>query len=186
MKRTLALLVLALATVTAASAQQNVNFADLPLVSTPTLLPNGYGSLNWSNIFYVDPSQWSGAGLGYKDGPIGGILRPQDVAFIGSKACRQLQEACYGTISALGAGGIQPISFQPVSAVVAAGYGPTYMTVIAYKNGNYVGSLSFPLGTQLRTINFPASWTSVTQLVFQTDAGGDLVFYDLQFYLLGG
>jgi hypothetical protein len=182
MKKTLALLVFALALALGAAAQEHNNFADLPLVSSPTLMPNGYGQLNWSNIFYVDPNQWSGAGAGYKDGPIGGILRPQDVAFVGSKACRLAQEACFGTISSLGG----RTSFQAVSATVAGGFGQTYITVFAYNNGNYVGSAFYSLNTQMQTLNFPSSWGSITQLTFQTAAGGDLVFYDLQVYLLGG
>jgi hypothetical protein len=182
MKKTLVLLAFALALAIGATAQERLTFADLPLVSMPTLMPNGYGQLNWANIYYVDPNQWSGAGPGYKDGPIGGILRPQDVAFVGSKACRLAQEACYGTITSLGG----RTSFQAVSATVAGGFGPTYVFVFAYNHGNYVGSVSYPLSTQMQTINFPASWGSITQLTFQTDAGGDLVFYDLQVYLLGG
>jgi len=182
MKKTLVVLAFALALALGATAQEYLNFANLPLVSTPTLMPNGYGQLNWSNIFYVDPNQWSSAGPGYKDGPIGGILREQDVAFVGGKVCRQLQEACYGTISSSGG----RTSFQAVSAVLAGGFGPTYVMVLAYNNGNYVGSVSYPLGTQMQTVNFPASWGSITQLTFQTSAGGDLVFYDLQVFLLGG
>ena len=181
MKKTLVLLTLALALVLGAAAQENLSFSDLPLVSSPTLMPNGYGQLNWSNIFYVDPSQWSGAGPGYKDGPVGGILRPQDVAFVGSKVCRLAQEACFGTI-----GGNSPISFQAVSAVVAGGFGPTNITVFAYNNGTYVGSAFYSLTTQMQTLNLPPSWGSITQLTFQTEAGGDLVFYDVQVYLLGG
>ena len=182
MKKTLVLLVFALALVIGATAQENLNFADLPLVSSPTLMPNGYGQLNWSNIYCVNPAQWSGAGPGYKDGPVGGILRPQDVAFVGSKVCRVLQEACFGTISSPGG----PISFQAISAVVAGGFGPTNITVFAYNNGNYVGSQFYALSTQAQTLNFPSSWGNITQLTFQTADGGDLVFYDLQVYLLGG
>jgi len=182
MKRTLVLLAFALALAISSAAQVNLDFANLPLVSTPTLMPNGYGQLNWTNIFYVDANLWSGSGPGYKDGPIGGILRAQDVAFVGGMFCRQLQNACFGTISSTGG----PTSFQAVSATVAGGYGPTYVIVFAYNNGNYVGSVSYPLGTQMRTLNFPSSWGSITQLTFQTDNAGDLVFYDLQVYLLGG
>src|SRR5208283_1969517 len=76
MKKTLVLFVCVLAPAIGASAQENLNFANLPRVSMPTPMPNGYGQLNWTNIFYVDPNEWSGAGPGYKDGPVG-----QDVAF---------------------------------------------------------------------------------------------------------
>ena len=38
-----------LALVVGASAQQTLNFANLPLVNTPSPMPNGYGQLNWGN-----------------------------------------------------------------------------------------------------------------------------------------
>ena len=177
MRRTLTLLACLLALALGATAQEDLNFASLPLVSTPSPMPNGYGQLNWTNIFYVDPYLWSGSGPGYKDGPTG-----EDVAFVGGKVCRVLQEYCYGTITSLGG----TTSFQAVSATVAGGFGPASVIVTAYNNGSYVGSMSFPLGTQMRTLKFPASWVSITQLTFQTDAGGGLVLYDLQVYPLGG
>jgi hypothetical protein len=177
MKKTLVLLACILVLAIGAAAQENLNFGNLPLVSAPTLMPDGYGQLNWRNIFYVDPDLWSGAGPGYKDG-----LAGKDVAFVGGKVCRLVQEDCFGTISSPGG----PTSFQVVSATVAGGFGPTNVTVTAYNNGQYVGSFFHILGTQMQTLNFPSSWGSITQLVFQTSGGGDLVLYDLSTYLLGG
>jgi hypothetical protein len=177
MKKILVLLACVVALALSASAQEYLNFADLPLANSPTPMPNGYGQLNWTNIFYVDPGQWSGAGSGYKDGP-----GNQDVAFVGGKVCRLLQEYCFGTISSSGG----PTSFQAVSAIVAGGFGPTNMTVTAYNNGKYVGSSFYILGTQMQTLKFPPSWGSITQLVFQTAGGGNMVLYDLNAYLLGG
>ena len=179
MKKTLVMLTCLLALAIAASAQENLNFANLPLVSTPTPVPNGYGQLNWTNFFYVDPYLWSGSGPGFQDSP---TSTGMDVAFIGGRVCLLQQDACYGTITSLGGSS----AFQAVSATVAGGFGPSYIIVYAYNNGNYVGSVSYPLGTQMQTINFPASWGGITQLTFQTNAGGDLVLYDLQMYLLGG
>jgi hypothetical protein len=174
MKQTLVVLAFALALALAATAQEDLNFAELPLVSSPTPMPNGYGQFNWNNIFYVDPYHWSGAGSGYRDGPIG-----RDVAFIGGRICRAVQEACYGTITSDN----PHLVFEPVSATMAGGFGPTYVTATAYNSGNYVGSMSFPLGTGMRTLHFPVSWGFITQLTLQTDMGGDLVLYDLQAYL---
>jgi hypothetical protein len=182
MKKTLAVIGCMLALALCASAQEQLSFSDLPLVSTPAPMPNGYGQLNWNNIFYVDPNQWSGAGPGYRDGPIGGSLRPHDVAFVGGKVCRLLQEYCFGTISSAGG----QTSFQAISAIVAGGFGPTNITVTAYNNGQYVGSAFYILGTQLQILNFPSTWGSITQLVFQTQGGEDLVLYDLSVYPLGG
>jgi hypothetical protein len=176
MKKTLVLLACVVVLALSASAQ-DLNFADLPLVSSPAPMPNGYGQLNWTNIFYVDPGKWSGAGDGYKDGP-----GDQDVAFVGGKVCRLLQEYCFGTISSAGG----PTSFQAVSAVVSGGFGFTNITVTAYNNGKYVGSSPYLLSTQKRTLIFPPAWGNITQLVFQTAGGGDMVLYDLNAYLLGG
>ena len=148
MKKTLVLLSCILVLALGATAQNQLNFSDLPLASTPTPMPNGYGGLNWSNIFYVDPSEWSGAGPGYKLGPDHG-----DVAFIGEQACIldpifggksvMLPSACYGTISSPSG----PISFEAVSATVAGGFGPTSITVTAYNKGKYVGSSVYNLTT---------------------------------------
>jgi len=177
MKKTFVLLACLVALALGATAQENLNFADLPLVNSPAPMPIGYGMLNWSNIFYVDPYLWPGSGPGYKDGPTG-----KNVAFVGGKVCRLLQEYCYGTISSNGG----PSGFQAVSATVAGGFGPTNITVTAYNNGKYVGSSFYILGTQMQTLNFPSSWGGITQLVFQIPDGGDLVLYDLSVYLLGG
>ena len=86
MKKTLVLLACMLILALGATAQNQINFSDLPLGSTPALLPNGYGGLNWSNFFYVDPAEWSGAGSGYKLGPDRG-----DVALWASKPASSTQ-----------------------------------------------------------------------------------------------
>ena len=177
MRRTLVLLACILTVALSAAAQENLNFANLPLVNSPALMPNGYGQLNWTNIFYVDPYEWSGAGPGYKLGPVG-----KDVTFVGGKVCRLYQEACFGTITSMGG----PTSFQVVSATVAGGFGLTNLTVTAYNNGAYVGSSAYLLNTQMQVLDFPSSWGSITQLVFQIPGGGDLVVYDLNAYILGG
>lgn len=178
MKKTLVLLTCILALALGAMAQNQINFAELPLVKVPAPMPNGYYGFNWSNIFYVDPAIWSGAGVGYKQGSI----QNQDVAFVGGTACTccppMLHHSCNGTISVASTGGLGgPITFQAENALVAAGFSQTSITVLAYNNGSYVGTAFYTLGTGLQTINFPASWGNITQLTFQTAAGGDLVFY---------
>ncbi len=169
-----------------ASAQNQINFAGLPRVSSPLPVPNGYAGFNWTNILYVDPSEWSQSGSGY-------VLSPdpnQDVAFVGGVTCLipGRGENCFGSISVnTSSGGVNnPLTFQLVSATVAGGFGPTTITAVAYNNGNYVGSASYNLSGQLQTINFPASWASVTQVTFQTEAMGELVIYNLEVYWVLG
>ena len=102
----------------AATAQQDLNFADMPLVSSPTLMPNGYGQLNWNNIFYVDPSQWSGAGPATR---INWCRASHSSGRDLHRAGEQLPTvagSCDGTISSVGG----PTAFQPVSAIVAGGF----------------------------------------------------------------
>jgi hypothetical protein len=188
MKRTIVLLACLMALTIGATAQNQFSFASLPLASSPLPVPNGYDGFNWSNFFYVDPAEWQQAGPGYKQGP----NINQDVAFIGGTTCLIPGEGenCFGSISvnsSQGQGGVNnPLSFQLVSATVAGGFGPTSITVVAYNNGNYVGSASYNLTGQLQTINFPASWGGVTEVTFKTQGMGDLVLYNLEAYLLLG
>jgi hypothetical protein len=164
-----------LALAVGASAQQQLNFSQLPLVNTPTPMPNGYGQLSWGNFFYVDPFEWSGAGNGYKLGEQG-----EDVAFVGGAYC-QLgpgQTECFGTLS-------DSAGFELVSARVAGGFSSASVTAIAYNNGVYVGTANFFVGTQMETLNFPSSWGLVTDVTLKvTGPTGDLVVYSLNLYTL--
>lgn len=154
-----------------ASAQQQLNFSQLPQVNSPMPMPSGYGQLSWGNFFYVDPFEWSGAGTGYKLGAQG-----EDVAFIGGEFCRLGGNTCYGTLS-------DPAGFQLVSAKVAGGYGPASVTALAYNNGTYVGSKNFFVGTQMEAVDFPSSWGLVTEITLQvTGQTNDLVVYSLSLY----
>jgi len=178
MKRLLGSLCLTIcvfALLTSAGAQQVLNFADLPLISSPQPMPNGYGRLNWGNFFYVNPYGWSGAGPGYKLGS-----SRQDVAFIGGEFCRLSGNTCFGTLT-------DSLGFVLVSADVAGGYGPAAVTATAYTNGKFVGQVNFFVGTQMQKLLFPSSWDGVTEVDFQvTGATGDLVIYNLSLYTLGG
>ena len=172
---TVGLTICLLALVVGASAQQNINFSNLPLINSPSPLPNGYGQLDWGNFFYVNPYGWSEAGLGYKLGPQG-----RDVAFIGGQFCRLSGDTCFGTLS-------NARGFSLVSANVAGGYGPAAITVTAYNNGKYVGAQNYFVGMSMSTLKFPASWGIVTQVTIQvTGQTGDLVVYSLSLFTLGG
>jgi len=170
---TIGLFVCVLALVAGASAQENLTFADLPSVSTPSPMPSGYGQLNWSNFFYVNPWQYAGAGSGFKGGP-----QTQDVVFIGTKTCRLVGYTCYGTLSS-------SKGFQLVSARAAAGSRSTCVLVNAYNNGKFVGATPYCLNTGVQTLWFP-DWGIVTEVVIQiTGAADEVVLYDLSAYTLG-
>jgi hypothetical protein len=162
---------------TAAQAQQQLNFADLPLVASPTPLPIGYQSLNWSNMFYVDPDLYPGAGPGYQN-----LLTHRDLVFIGGQFCAPVRSGCFGIISAPGG----PIDIHVVSAVMAAGFQNTNITFYAYRNGTFVGSMTAKLYTVPLLVRFPSSWDAITELQIQTDYAGNVVLENLTFYRLGG
>ncbi len=63
---TACLILCLLSLVAGATAQNQINFAGLPLVASPTPVPNGYAGFNWTNILYVDAAEWQSAGPGYK------------------------------------------------------------------------------------------------------------------------
>jgi len=164
-----------LALAMSASAQQNLNFSDLPLINSPAPMPTGYGQLTWGNFFYVNPYGWSEAGSGFKLGPQG-----EDVVFIGGEICRLSGNSCYGTL-------IDTRGFVAVSANVAGGYGPVSITATAYNNGKFVGSVSYLVASQITTLKFPASWGVITEISIQAGgAPGDFVLYSLSLYTLGG
>lgn len=163
-----------LALAAGAAAQEDLNFADLPLVSVPVPLPDGYGQFEWSNFFYVDPFSWSGASPGDLLGP-----SKQDIGFIGARTCRLVNYACFGTLTNIP-------GYQLVSATVAGSNGPTAFTVTAYNHGNFVGQANYFVTNQLRTLTFPQQWGIVTQVVFQVSgAASHLTFYDIRAYTIG-
>lgn len=162
---------------TASQAQTQVNFADLPLVASPTPLPLNYQSLNWSNIFYVDPALYSSAGPGYQN-----LLTHRDVAFVGGQFCAPVQSGCFGIISVPGG----PLDMQLVSAVMSAGFEDTTVNFYAYRNGTFKGSMTWKLYTVPSMVRFPVSWGAITELQISTDRPGNVVLDNLSFYRLGG
>ena len=165
----IALIVLVLGLAIGACAQTTINFADLPDVSTPSPLPNGYGGVNWSGVFYVDPFEWNGAGPGFK---LPQRSLGKDVAF-SPYACASA--TCYASISSVDGKG-----FLLSAATAASGYGKNPIVVLAYSHGQYIGSQTFMMTTDLQELDFPAAWGAVTQVVFE----GSVVFYDVDLVIL--
>jgi hypothetical protein len=173
MKKTLATLACLMALAIGATAQQQLNFSNLPLVSSPSMMPNGYGGLSWGNFFFVNPYSWSGAGPGYELGAQG-----EDVAFVGGLFCRLQSNSCTGILS-------NTSGFELLSAQVAGGYGPASVTATAYNNGTSLGSMNFFVGTAMQTVNFPSSWGIATEVQFQvTGQTDDLVVYNVSLYTI--
>jgi hypothetical protein len=164
-----------LSLVAGAVAQEQLNFSQLPLINTPSPVPNGYGQIDWGNFYFVNPYGWSGAGSGYMLG-----VQGKDVGFIGSRDCRLYDRVCFGTLT-------DSRGFQLVSATVAAGYSPTQVTVTAYVSGTQLGSMQYFVDTGIRTLRFPSSWGIATEVVFQVSGEpGNLVVYNIAAYTLGG
>ena len=157
---------------------QSINFAGLPAVSNPTLLPSNYANLNWSGFYYVDPI-WTGAGVGFKQGP-----NSLDVAYMGGGECEKAGVSCSASISSNASAVTALGGFKALSAIVAGGYHSEIINVSAYNRGHFVGSQSYNLSTSLQQINFPTSWGMATQLVMDTNSG-TLVLYALNLQSVG-
>ena len=168
----LTLLVLLLGLAIGACAQGTINFSNLPDVSIPTPMPNGYGGVNWTGVFYVNPWEWDGSGPGFKHVPSN---LGKDVAFA-PYACGSV--TCYASISTVDGKG-----FLLVAATAAGGYYskiPVPLIARAYSHGQYVGTQTFMLTTDLQQLDFPSEWGAITQVVFQ----GSVVFYDMTLQIL--
>jgi len=163
MKR-IGLLIFVLAAALCAGAQTTmmVTFSDMPSTGIPTPLPDNYPSgtyMAWDGFYYVSPMMWTGAGPGFFTGP------DARVAFLGGYMCKQFPAICSATLK-LGVGPTATQAFHPVNMVVSAGWSANNVVVLAYNNGQFVGSLPLKLSTTAHIYSFPANWGMVTQLTF--------------------
>jgi len=155
-----------------AGAQDIIDFHDMPFAYAPSPMPDNYPQgmgLYWDNFSYVTPGLWSGAGPGFWVDP---SSKPTDVAFAGGVLCA-LTVPCTGMIK------MDPImaapfnkTFTPISIVLSAGWQDNRVTVTAYNNGKYVGTIVWRLTTKPTTYTFPAAWR-VTQLAFTPEYLGN-------------
>ena len=140
MKKLLLLVVLLGLAALGATAQETVNFSDLPDMDNPSPIPNGYGNVTWSGFYFVDPFDWGGSGQGFKHAPIG-----RDVGF-SPLACNG--SLCSASLSST-------TGFQLVSAHAAAGYSKNPLVVTAYNHGRYVGVQTYMMTTDEQELDFP-------------------------------
>ena len=168
MKRIVLLISFIVAVALCSGAQTLIDFHQMPIAGTPTVMPDYFPegmNLYWDNFLYVTPGIWSGAGAGFWVDP---STRHNTVAFFGGPLCT-LAVPCSASIK------LNPIvlaplnkTFTPVNITLSAGWYANNVTVLAYNNGKFVGSLRWALTTTPQAFTFPAAWT-VTQLVFTPD-----------------
>ncbi|HUI82759.1 MAG TPA: hypothetical protein VL240_00965 [Candidatus Binatia bacterium] len=156
---------LAVLTLCASAQMAYVNFHEMPIATTPQQMPDNYPEgfmLNWDHFFYVSPGTWGNEGPGFLVDP---STQHNSVAFVGGSQCA-LAAACFASIKMQSPIMVsRPESFTPISITVTAGWGTNNVTVMAYNNSKFVGSLVWKLTTKPHTFSFPASW-NITQLVF--------------------
>ena len=188
MKRLLLLISVVAALTLCASAQTYIDFHQMPITNTPAPMPDNYpavSGLAWDNFYYVTPGSWKGAGPGFWVDP---ASYHNTVGFIGGPYCN-LPAACFGSIKLQRPGSARPSlpTFTPVSISVAAGWLPNNVTVTAYEDSKFVGTVVWKLTTKPQTFSFPAAWR-VTQLVFTPEfiatsaiypQAGSMVVYSL-------
>jgi hypothetical protein len=167
-----------------ASAQQQIDFAQLSNSGVPSSIPENYAGLHWSGIDAVNALTYGDAGAGFSTGP------EVMVAFGGGPLCFPIygglvndgsasKNICESTItSGFGTDGVG--TFQIASAVVASGWTNGSIVVTAYNNGVKVGSSQkYSLTTTSTKLVFP-NWGPITQLVIHPSPNGSFVLYVLQ------
>ncbi len=166
MKRIVLLVGFLAAMTLCASGQTYINFHEMPIASSPTLMPDNYPSgmnMYWNNFYYVTPGIWTGEGPGFWVDP---STQHNTVVFMGGPLCA-LATPCTASIKLTPPNTVYG-SFSPMNITLSAGWLPSGVTVLAYNNSTFVGSLRWQLTTTPQTFTFPAAWR-VTQLVFTPD-----------------
>jgi hypothetical protein len=123
----------------------------------------GKANLYWDNFLYVTPGAWSGAGPGFYVDP---ATQHNNVAFIGGPYCN-LASTCSGSIKLQTTQMAPTVKvFQPGRISLAAGWFPNTVIVTAYNYSKFVGRVEWKLTTKPTLYDFPATWSTVTQIVF--------------------
>lgn len=172
MKRIVLLVTLIAAFALCAGAQTFIDFHDMPYAYMPKAMPDNYPAhmgLYWDSFDYVTPGVWTGEGPGFWVSP---SSKPSDVVFTGGVLCN-LTVPCTGMIK-MNPAYAAPMNktFVPVSITLSAGWQDNKVTITAYNNGTYVGTLELKVTTTPQTFTFPATWT-VTQLAFTPEYLGN-------------
>lgn len=167
MKRIVLLVTFLVVMALCASAQTYIDFHQLPPAGAPTLMPDYYpegANLYWDNFYYVTPGLWTDAGPGFWVDP---ATHHNTVAFMGGPLC-SLALPCTGSIKLIPRAGALS-TFTPVSISMTAGWTTNKVTVRAYNNSKFVGTVTWQLTNKPQAFVFPVTWKNVTQLVFAPD-----------------
>ncbi len=196
MKKVTLLATIVLALAMCASAQQFVDFTQLPASGSPQTVPNGYGGLRWDAInfvsapLYPDANLYIGAGGAINSGRGFYTGNEAMVAFGGGPMCYKNYGApvqdgqvdkhiCESTISAF-----DTAVFQVDSMTVSDGWDASgdFITVTAYNNGVQVGSsVRYKLSTTAQKLDFTKNgWGKITELVIHPNPAGSFVIYTMQ------
>jgi len=147
-----------------ASAQTYIDFHQMPVAKTPTVMPDYYPdlmNLYWENFLYVTPGLWIGAGPGFWVDP---AMHHNTTVFVGGRFC-QLAATCAGVIKVPQLRST-PSTFTPVSIQMSAGWVANKVTITGYNRGTFVGSTTIKLLTKPQIFTLPMAWKPVTELVF--------------------
>ncbi len=164
MKRVVLLLSFVAMVALCANAQSIIDFHQMPIASTPSVMPDSYPAelgLYWDNFYYVTPGLWTGEGRGFWVDP---ATRHNSVAFIGGPTC-SLTTPCHGSIK-LQVTPNATAAFTPITMSLAAGWATNNVIVTAYNKSEIVGRVIWRLTTTPKVFSFPNTWNNVTQLVF--------------------
>jgi len=164
MKKIVLLFAFAAAVALCAGAQTYIDFHQMPLVKTPTLMPDYYPdgtNLYWDHFFYVTPGLWIGAGPGFWVDP---AVQHNTTVFVGGRFC-DAAATCVGVIK-MPQNRSVPSTFTPVSIQMSAGWVPNKVTITGYNKGTFVGSTTIKLTTKPQIFILPVAWKPVTELVF--------------------
>ena len=131
-----------------------ITFDDLPTPGpSGSLIPNGYGGLDWSNFYYLNGTTYQYQPNGYNNG----IVSPHNVALNG-----------YGSTAMNSASGG---TFEFNSAYFTGAWNDgLQMTVQGYDNSMLLDSVTFTINTSGPTLE-TFDWTGVNELVFSSIGG---------------
>ncbi|MGB8890060.1 MAG: hypothetical protein WCC87_25275 [Candidatus Korobacteraceae bacterium] len=199
MKKVTLLAAIVLTLAMCASAQQFVDFTQLPATGSPTAIPLGYGGLSWDAVEFVaaplydDANLYIGAGTGINSGR--GFFTGNEamVAFGGGPMCYKKystvagavadgkvdKHICESSISAWNTSVFEVDTMEVSDGWDASG---DFITLTAYNNGVKVNpQVQYKLSTTAQKLDLKANnWGPITELVIHPSPAGSFVIYTMQ------